>query len=332
MAITWVRLAMLTATVLCGMGGAAAWAADDATPVTLQLLWTHQAYFGGYYVADKQGFYAKEGLRVGFLEGGPNADLISPVLDGRAQFGVAAAAELLIARERGQPVRAIATIFRRGPTAYVAKAGSGIARPVDFVGRTVRVSTVDTANFLAMMSRAGVRRDQYTMVSLPSDVAVFASGAADVWSVYVNNFAVTLEQAGFKLTYIYPDDYGIHFYADTVFAGEQLIADRPDLVLRFLRASLKGWAIAVEQPRLVGGLVRSYDAKADSTLETKKMEATQTLVNTGEDQIGWMTEEGWTKMAGILEEQGLLAESQKARDAFTMTFLRQIYGAEPASR
>ena len=307
----------------------AAVAGDKTVPVALQLLWTHQAIFGGYYVADRQGFYAAEGLNVRFRESAPDADLLSPVLDGAAQFGIAGAAELLIARERGKPVRAIATIFRRSPVVYVSKASLGITRPDDFRGRTIRVVT-DPANFFAMMSHAGLARTDYRMVSLPSDPKLFAADAADVWLIYINGFAVTLERMGQKLNYIYPDDYGVHFYADTLFTTDNVIATQPDLVLRFLRASLKGWTGAVEDPALVGPFVRSYDPQADADLETQKMRATQALVNTGEDHIGWMREERWAQMAKVLKEQGALSGSLAVDDVFTMAFLRKIYEAGAA--
>jgi NitT/TauT family transport system substrate-binding protein len=306
-----------------------AWAGGGPVPVTLQLLWTHQGYFGGYYVADRKGFYAKEGLSVRFLEGGPKADPISPVLDGRAEFGIAAAADLIIARANGKPVRAVATIFRRTATVYVSRADSGITRPIDFKGKTVRVSTVDAASFNAVMARVGIKPTEYRLVNLPSDVAVFASGAADVWAAYINNFVVTLEESGQKLNYIYPDDYGVHFYGDTLFTTDKVVADKPDLVLGFLRASLKGWDLAVDDPPLVGALVHLYDPTADAAIETLKMRATQTLVNTGEDHIGWMSERRWAQMANILHEQGTLAEPMNPNDLLTPAFLVKIYGANP---
>ena len=323
---------LLAAAMWLTFGGGAAQAVDPPTPVTLQLSWTHQAHFGGFYVADRQGLYARQGLSVRFLEGGPNADLIAPLADGRAQFGIAAAPELIITRAGGKPVRAIATILRRSPTVYVSKADHLIRRPEDFVGKTIRVTAVDTANLRAMMSRARIRPEQYRLVTLPSDVELFASGAADVWSVYVNNFAVTLEELGHKLNYVYPDDYGVHFYADTLFTTDALVAERPDLIRRFVRASLDGWTIAVEEPSLVGQLTRTYDPKAYPALEARKMRATQALVNTGEDRIGWMREPRWTQMTRLLDEQGLLPNPVRATDVFTMAFLHEIYGHNPETR
>jgi NitT/TauT family transport system substrate-binding protein len=321
----------VAAIVIVG-GDLLAWAGDRATSVTLQLQWTHQASFAGHYVADKQGLYAREGLSVQFVEGGPNTDLITPVVSGRAQFGIASAADLLYARASGQPVRAIAAIFRHSPIVYISKGEAGITRPVDFIGKTIRLTTVNAVAFYAMMSRAGIGPDRYRLVVLPSDVALFASGAADVWSVYVNNFAVTLERAGYRLNYIYPDDYGVHFYGDVVFTTDDVIATQPDLVLRFLRATLDGWEIAVEDPALVGVLVRAYDPRADVANATLEMRATQVLVNTGEDHIGWMHLERWAQMAKILQEQNLLSGPVDLDSVFTSAFLQKIYGVEPAPR
>jgi NitT/TauT family transport system substrate-binding protein len=105
-----------------------------------------------------------------------------------------------------------------------------------------------------------------------------------------------------------------------------MISNNPSLVSSFLRASLKGWAVAVEEPSLVGPLVHIHNPKADPMAETLKMKATQALVNTGEDRIGWMTEERWNQMAATLQDQGLLPAKVNTGDIFTLQFLREVYG------
>ena len=136
-------------------------------------------------------------------------------------------------------MRGIATILRRSPLVFISLTDSGITRPQDFVGKTIRV-TVDTAPaFHAMMARVGITPDQYTEVNLPNDVAGFAAGQAAVWGAFTSGFVITMKQAGYQLNLIFPDDYGIHFYADTVFTTDDLIANDPDLVLRFLRATFR---------------------------------------------------------------------------------------------
>ncbi|NTU78103.1 MAG: ABC transporter substrate-binding protein [Chloroflexales bacterium] len=295
-------------------------------PVTVQLFWTHNAEFAGFYAAERQGYYADEGLAVALREGGTTIDYLTPISDGSAQFGHAGADELLVARAAGKPVRAVATIYRRSPSAFVALADTGITRPQDFVGKTIRVTPQSLTHFRAMMARVGIRPDQYTVVNLPSEVELFASGQADVWSVYTNNFLVALQQAGYKLNVIYPDDYSVHFYADSIFTSDDLIANNPDLVLRFLRATLKGWAYAIEHPTEIGPLVVQYAPAADAALETAKMMAALPLINTGEDQIGWMRPAVWDGMATTLHDQGVLAQPVEPTAAYTLQFLKAIYG------
>jgi NitT/TauT family transport system substrate-binding protein len=322
---------VLIATILLLVAGANACSPKSTptqtlTPITVQLLWTHNATFSGFYAADQQGYYAAEGLTVTFLEGGPTTDLIAPVLNGTAQFGIAGADALLLARSGGKPVRAIAIIDRRSPLVFGALADSGITRPQDFVGKTIRVTPQVIPALHAMMERFGIPPDQYTEVTLASDVAAFDSGQAQVWGLYLNNFAITLKQTGHELNFIYSDDYGVHFYGDTLFTTDELIATQPDQVLRFLRATLKGWTWAIENADKTGALVQKYNPNVDPALENAKMIASLPLVNTGENQIGWMKPELWTSMEKILREQGVITTPLDVTQVYTMQFLEELYG------
>ena len=236
-----------------------------------------------------------------------------------------ASREDALARASGQPVRAIATILRRSPIVFITLSDSGITRPQEFVGRTIRVTSDTAPAFHAMMARVGITPDHYTEVNLPSDVTEFASGKAAVWSAFVTTFAITVQEAGYKLNFIYPDDYGVHFYADTVFTTDDLIASNPDLVRRFLRATLKGWTYAVENPTAIGSMVVKYKPDADVRLQTAQMTTSLPLINTGEDHIGWMKPEIWAGMEQVLREQNVLTEPQDVTQAYTLQFLQEIY-------
>jgi len=293
--------------------------------VTVQLKWTHDAQFGGFYAADQKGYYAAEGLAVTLLPGGPDIDVLRSVVDGKAQFGVAGAVELIPARAEGKPVRAIATTYRRNPTVFFALSSTGITRPQDFAGKKIRAISDQPLVLHAMTARLGIRPDQYTEVNLPSDVALFASGEVPVWGAYVTALVLTVQRAGYQVNVIYPDDYGVHLYGDTIFATDDLIAQNPDLVLRFLRATLKGWTYAIENPDAIGPMVVKYKPDADAELETTKMTASVPLIHTGEDHIGWMRAEVWQGMHDILLEQGLLDEPLDVGEVYTMEFLESIY-------
>ncbi|MHC1740613.1 MAG: ABC transporter substrate-binding protein [Anaerolineaceae bacterium] len=295
------------------------------TPISVQLQWTHQAEFAGYYAADQNGYYADEGLKVTFLEGGSTVDNLASVVNGQAQFGTASAEQLISARAEGQPLQAIATIYRRNPAVFFSLAKFGITSPQDFIGKTIRgTSTTDSA-LHAMTSFLGISPDQYTVVSLPSDVKMFLTGDVPVWSAYSTGLLIAVQQEGVDLNIIYPDEYGVHFYADTIFSTDDLIKSDPDLVLRFLRASLKGWTYAVENPEEAAAMVVKYAPTADTALETSRMTTSIPLINIGTDHIGWMTPEIWAGMAKTLQEQGIITSPLDVSQVYTMNFLEEIY-------
>ncbi|MBE0669453.1 MAG: ABC transporter substrate-binding protein [Anaerolineales bacterium] len=299
--------------------------AAELTPVTVQLQWIHQAQFAGLYAADQNGYYAEEGLAVTFVPGGSGVDSLQPLVDGSAQFGTATADQILLARVEGKFVKAFAVIYRRSPAVFMALKSSGITRPQDFVGKTIRLPAPNAPTLHAMMANLGISQNQYSEVDLPSDVEEFASGRVPVWGAYVNALAISVQRAGHEINIIYPDDYGVHFYSDTLIATDDFIANNPDLVRRFLRASLKGWTFAVENPEKVGPMVLKYLPEADPELENAKMISSIPLVNTGEDFIGWMKPEVWAAMEKILREQGLIINPLDVEQAYTAQFLEEIY-------
>ena len=295
-------------------------------PVTVQLSWTHQAEFSGLYAAEQRGYFAEEGLQVSFVEGGPQINFISPVVNGTAQFGVAQPADVILARAEGRLVRSFAAIYRRSPIVFFASADSGITRPQDFVGKKIRSTLTVDQTLRAMMSRVGVSPNQYEIEYLPSDVSLLASGKVDVWSGFVNVFVLDVQRAGYDVNIIYPDDYGIHFYGDVLITTDDLIAQNPDLVSRFTQATLKGWTYAVENPASIGTFVKEYNPQVDPETEIENMTASIPLVNTGEDFIGWMEPKIWAGMEMTLREQDVLTKALDADQVYTMQFLEEIYG------
>ena len=311
------------------ISGLSACSSFQATPepeaITVQLSWVHQAEFAGLYAAEQLGYFAEEGLKVSFIEGGQEVDSIMPVVNGLAQFGIAQPANLILARASGSGVRSIAVIYRRSPIVFFSLADSGITRPQDFVGKKIRSTVTVDETLRAMMTKVGIGSEQYETVYLPSDIEQFASGEIPVWSGFINVFALEVQRAGYQINIIYPDDYGIHFYGDVLFTTDDLIEQDPDLVLRFTRATLKGWTYAVENPDMVGNFVQKYNPDADAELETDRMIASLPIVNTGEDFIGWMKPEIWQTMEQTLREQGVLTDPLAVEQTYTMQFLEEIY-------
>lgn len=316
---------LVLALTLTACAGPGATRSQPLTPITVQLKYFHQAQFAGFYAADQNGYYADEGLQVSFLEGGPTVDLEQAVRDGSAQFGVTAAELLVTGRAAGQDLRAIAVIFRRNPLVFMTLADSGITRPPDIVGKRVQYNATTRVLLNAMLDRFDTTPDQYIEIDVGADLESFYAGKVDVWNAFLTNEVLAARSAGHPVNVINPDDYGIHFYSDTLYARDDYIDANPDVVLRFLRATLHGWTYAVENPEKMAAMVAKYNPKADLPHETEQMIAGLPLINTGEDQIGWMKSEVWADMEATLRNQAVLTGTLDITQVYTMRFLEEIY-------
>ncbi len=300
--------------------------------VKLQLKWHHQAQFAGFYMAQEKGYYAAENIKVTFLEGGPNVDIAEKLISGRAGFGILAPEVILINRSRGVPFTSIATIFRRSPTVFVAKYDSGIIRPSDFTGKTVSVSSIgfseSETQFKAMMKKLGVDLSKVKVTLHDATYENIYSNEADVSAAYSISGVIRMRKKGLKLNLIWPEDYGINFYSDTLVTTEKLISENPDLVKRFTRASLKGWQDSIGDYRQAVNVTLKYAGDKDSDIQTAMMEAMLPLVHTGEDHIGWMKPDVWNEMYETLLEQGLLEKPFDINKGYTIKFIEEIYGGK----
>jgi len=297
--------------------------------VKLQLKWLHLPQFAGFYMAQERGYYTQENIKVILLEGGQGINTALNVTSGKADFGVLSPEDILMKRSQGESLTAIATIYRRSAVVLVAKADSGIVRPSDFIGKTLAIKYEQKdfdLRFYAMMKKLGLGSARLKIVNFDPDYIAFYKGEVDVTATYATTGLIKMRQRGLKLNLIWPSDYGIHFYSDTLATTDKLISEKPDLVNRFLSASLKGWREAIEEYRQAVTITMKYSQIKDPELQTTMMEAMLPLVHTGEDRIGWMKPEVWQGMYQILLEQKLLAKPFDVTQAYSLRFLNEIYG------
>ena len=327
------RIATISAVLFLAMALLAACAPEEVEKppdqISVHLSWVHQAGFAGLYMAQERGYYAEENIEATFIEGGPGIDPVERVVAGQVEFGLDRAEKILVRSSRGEPVVAIATIYRHNPLAFVVMADSGIERPVDFLGRTAAIRGGNgELPFQAMMTKLGLDTNQVEIVPYSYDYTPFYNGEVDITVAYLNGGLIRMRQKGYQVNLIWPSDYGVHLYGQTLFTTNQLIVENPDLVTRFLRATLRGWREAVEEPEAAAEITLKYAKEADAELQTRMMEASVPLIHTGEDQIGWMRAEVWQGMHDILLEQGLLDGPVDLDGVYTMEFLQKIYGGE----
>src|SRR6185295_20136092 len=179
----------------------------------------------------------------------------------------------------------------------------------------------------AMLATAKMSLDQMTIVSTGDFTALY-TGDVDVASGGITSSVLAARKVGHEVNLIYPDDYGVHFYSTTIFTSDDYIAAHPDIVTKFLRATLNGWAYALESPQSIGAMVAKYKPEADTALESASMVVSIPYLNTGEDHIGWMKGNVWAGMLNTMRADGEISTSIEIKDVSTMQFLKEIYGED----
>jgi NitT/TauT family transport system substrate-binding protein len=301
--------------------------------VTLQLKWVHQAQFAGFYFAREMGFYKDEHIQIELLPGGNDVGVLNTLVSGKADFAVASSELVLTQRQKkSTPITAIAAIYRKSATVFMAMADSGISKPADFVGKTVAAAASsqsyrETEYLLqALLEKMGIDITRIRMVPYDPSYENFYSGQVDITPGYYTEGAIKIRKKGHKVNLIWPSDYGIHFYSDTLITMQQMIDEKPDLVERFLRASLKGWRHAIAHPVEAVDMILKYAKIKDRELQADMFTALPPLVHTGKDHIGWMQARVWQNMHQVLVDQNILAAPIGELDkAYTMQFLEKIY-------
>jgi NitT/TauT family transport system substrate-binding protein len=267
--------------VAAGLAFAAGTAgAQDLEPLRLQLKWVTQAQFAGYYVAQDQGFYEEEGLEVEILPGGPDIAPAQVLAGGGADVMTDWMPAALAARERGLPVVNIAQPFKRSGLMLTCWADAGIEGPEDLRGRTVGVwFGGNEYPFLNWMAREGIPTDGgeegVTVLKQGFNVDPLLQRQADCISTMTYNEYGQILDAGVSeeelTTFLYEDE-GVATLEDGLWAPEASLEDPEavDRLARFVRASMRGWEWAEENPDEAAAIVLENDQTGAQTEEHQR--------------------------------------------------------------
>ncbi len=298
--------------------------AQAADSVTIRLKWFHQAQFAGFYVAKDKGFYKSAGLDVDIQPGGPDFPAIQMVAGGNEQFGVTGADQILIARSKGVPVVALAVIYRRNPFVLFSLEKSGIKTPTDYVGKNVGVKIGGNEELIyrAVLAKAKIDKSKLNEIPVKFDLAPLLSGAVDVWPGYLINEVLAAREKGFGVNIVSPSDYGIDLYADTLFTTEKMLAEKPEVVRKFVTATLEGWAAAIKSPEDAARITVKVGSNLTYEHELAMMKASVPLLQPDSSPVGAMDEESWTAAQDLLVKAGFQKSRVEIAKAFTTKYLK----------
>jgi NitT/TauT family transport system substrate-binding protein len=252
----------------------------SAEDVTLQLKWVTQAQFAGYYVAQAKGFYEEEGLNVTILPGGPDIAPTQVIAGGGADVIVEWMPAALAAREKGLPLVNIAQPFASSGMMLTCLKETGITSPADFADKTLGVWFFGNEYpFLSWMSQLGLKTD-----GSPGGVTVLKQGfnvdpllqkqAACISTMTYNEYWQVID-AGIApedlVTFKY-EDQGVATLEDGLYALEDRLADPAfaETMVKFVRASMKGWKYAESNPDEAAMIVLENDQTGAQTENHQK--------------------------------------------------------------
>ncbi|MFM2357060.1 MAG: hypothetical protein RLZZ528_2796 [Pseudomonadota bacterium] len=268
---------LLTGALFTAFATGGAWAADD---VTLQLKWVTQAQFAGYYVAKDKGFYEEEGLNVTILPGGPDIAPTQVIAGGGADVTVEWMPAALAAREKGLPLVNIAQPFKSSGMMLTCLKETGIAAPEDFKGKTLGVWFFGNEYpFLSWMATLGIPTtggaDGVEVLKQGFNVdPLLQKQAACISTMTYNEYWQVIDAGiaeGDLVTFKY-QDMGVATMEDGLYVLEEKLADPAfeDKMVRFVRASMKGWKYAEENSDEAAMIVLENDETGAQTENHQK--------------------------------------------------------------
>ena len=266
---TLTTLLALAATVAMGT------AASAADKLTLQLKWVTQAQFAGYFVAADQGFYAEENLDVTIKPGGPDVSPVQVIAGGGADVVIDWMPSALASREKGVNLVNIAQPFKSSGMMLTCRKDSGIKSPADFRGKTLGVWFYGNEYpFLSWMSQLGIPTDGSSsgvnVLKQGFNVDPILQKQAECVSTMTYNEYWQVIDAGLtadELVVFKYQDQGVATLEDGLYVLEDRLKDAAfkDQMVRFVRASMKGWKWAEENPDAAADIVLENDATGAQT-------------------------------------------------------------------
>jgi NitT/TauT family transport system substrate-binding protein len=271
----------------------------------LQLKWYTNAGFAGDMLAQRYG-RRWSNIDLKLLPGEPGLDVIKNVINGKADFGVTTGDQLILAAAGGVPLVAIGRVYQQNPLAWVSHPSAGITGPAALAGRRIGLTEVDDRHVLsALLAAGGLSIDIPTTRVTGDDLERFILGEIDAYPIYTNTQGTELDSwsASKKivLSYLVPEELGIHAYSNVYFTTATVVNDYPEIVQRFATLVSAGWQFALKSPHRATEAVRaSSNAILGDTLERSVIATLEIVRPKADGFVGEMALDGWRQTQEML--------------------------------
>ncbi len=276
--------------------------------VSLQLKWKHQFQFAGYYAAQKQGYYRQAGLNVQFLEPPTDKPTSDVVTFGGADFGVGGS-DLITLYARGRPLVALAAIYQESPLVLLARRDSNITTLADLRNKKLAIEEY-SGEIFAMLQKQNIQSYNLNLAPHSLSASNLLSGEVDGISAYETTETFEVQPFIDNIIQFSPKDYDIHSYGDILYTTSNIVRDRPQLVRRFLEASLKGWEYAYQNHQeMVDYIYQMYPNRLSYDALKFEAERSLPLLKPNADTIiGQMDRQRWQEIVEVYQQTNILRQ------------------------
>lgn len=287
--------------------------------------WRAQAEHGGFYQALASGEYARRGLDVQIVQGGPGVNVPQLLASRAVDMGMGSNSFIVMnLANEGAPVKAVAAFMQKDPQVLMAHPGTGAERIADLKGRPILLSDASVSAFWVWLkARYGFTDDQVRKYTF--NPAPFLADKRAVQQGYVTSEPYVIEkQAGFAPKVFLLADEGYPGYATMVLAHDDLIAKDPAAVQAFVEASAKGWRdYLYGDPSAADALIRKDNPEmGQDVLDQARAKMKSYRIVEGDEglAVGAMTDARWIAFADMAKGQGVYPASLDPKRAYTLQF------------
>lgn len=294
--------------------------------------WKAQAEHGGYYQAVATGIYKRYGLDVLLRQGGPQVNHAQLLAAGVLDFNIATNSFVPLNYLREKiPMVAVAAIFQKDPSVLIAHPGQGDDSFEALKGKPIMIgSDTRVGSWLFLKQKFGYTDEQIRPYAF--SVAPFLADPKAIQQGYLSSEPFTIVQHGVKPVVLLLADAGYSSYSSLIETSAKLVHDNPDLVQRFVNASIEGWySYLYGNPAPANALIkRDNPEMSDALLAYGIAKMKQYgIVDSGDTKtmgIGAMTEARWRDFFATMAGAGVYPKTMDFKKAFTLQFVDKKVG------
>lgn len=325
----WIGSSVMTA---CGNNKQPSTSSSQMNKVTLGTDWIAEPSQGGFYQALATGIYKDYGLDVTIKMGSPQVASGSQLLmGGVVDFFMGNSIDAVNAVAEGIPKITVAAIYQKDPQCIIAHPNPATKTLADLKGKPIYVSASANITYWPLLkAKYGFTDEQKRPYS--SNPGPFLIDKNSAQQGYITSEPFVIEKrGGFKPLVFLLADYGYQTYAGTIETRQELVEKNPDLVQRFVDASIKGWYSYLENPQPGNQLIKKYnlemtDEELDYSIQQLKESGIIFSPEAEKKGIGAMSEERWKSFFDSMVSVGVFKPNVNYKNAFALQFVNKGVG------